>query len=121
MFLILSIKQKLKIFVFFGTFEIETTLKTSFSNRLFISLCFDSTKNIGVNKDKRSFSCKNVETLAIFWYLIGGCYIWKSLVISIKKILVLGKVAVSGNKSGVRDKKFAVERKWFSVLSSSTK
>ena len=62
-----------------------------------------------------------MKTLAIFWYLIGGCYTRESQIINVEKILVLGKFTVSGSKSWAKDKKSVVKKKWFLVLPLSTR
>lgn len=107
-FLISFTKQELKILIFFGTFEIETTSKTLFLSRPFISFCLNFTNDVGVRRGKKFFSCKKVKTLVIFWYLIRGRCTWKGLLISIEKVLVVGKDVVPGGKSWVKGKKFAV-------------
>lgn len=103
-FLILSIKQNLKILVFFSISKIETTTKASFSNRLFIFFYFYCKKAISVSRDKGSFSCKKVEIPVIFWYLISDCCIQEGLVIGVERILVTGKSVVSDGKFWARGK-----------------
>lgn len=59
--------------------------------------------------------------LAIFWYPIDKLYIWKSLVVGVERVLVVGKSGVSGSKSWAMGKISIVDRGWFSVILSSTR
>lgn len=105
----------------FATSKMKTTSKYSFSSKVFIFFCLDFTKSISVTGDKRSFFYMNVETLAIFSYLIGYCCIWKGLVISVKRISVISKDSLSDRKSWARTKQSNVEREWFLVIFSWTR
>lgn len=49
----------------------------------------------GIRKDRESFFCKNIKITGIFLYLIDSFYTQKSLVIGIKRILVIGKKEMS--------------------------
>lgn len=97
-FLISSKKQELKILKFFNISKIKTTLKTLFLNKPFISFYLNFINNICIRRSKKSFSYKKVETSTLFWYLIDGYYTWKSLVIGVKKVLVVDKSVISDNK-----------------------
>lgn len=66
MILISSIKQELKILIFFNISKIEIILKTLFSSRLFIFFFLDFINNIDIKKDKEFFLYKKLEILAIF-------------------------------------------------------
>lgn len=119
--MILSTKQELKILIFFSISKIKTTLKTIFSGWPFIFFYFDFIKNESVSKDKKFFFYKKIEIPAIFWYLIGCYYTWKDFIISVKRILIISKDVILSSKSSTIDKKFIIEREWFSVLLLSIK